>query len=164
MIKSKLLTTAFTLGLLLNVESIAQTACCSKEKKSSEAPVKTSTKVSKPLTSGCSPSGCRGAKTKLGEAKVISTLRLDLIDLKATMEKSNQPKFETRSYDIHDIIGNTDDESLQIIVKEIKIIEQAFTKEFNYKTQPLELPKNKAKQVKYLSRRIETLKDTLLLK
>ncbi len=112
-------------------------------------------------TSGCTPSSCRGAKTKFGEARVISNLRLDLIALKAEMEKSKSPLFNKRSYDIHGIIGDSDEESLEIIVGEVKIIEEAFVESLNYDTEPFTLPENKAKQIQYLNARIEKLQELL---
>tara|TARA_Y100000385_G_scaffold280105_1_gene330716 strand:- start:1230 stop:1676 length:447 start_codon:yes stop_codon:yes gene_type:complete len=112
-------------------------------------------------TSGCTPSNCRGAKTKFGEAKVISELRLDLIDLKADMEKSKNPSFDSKWYDIHGIIGDSDSESLEIIVKEVQKIEKAFEEKLNHESGNFELPENKAKQITYLTERIEGLKKQL---
>ena len=112
-------------------------------------------------TSGCSPTACRGAKTKFGEAKVISKLRLALIDLKADMEKSVLPSFDARSYDIHGIVGETDEESLEIIVKEVKIVEKEISEKLNQKLAVFQLPENKAKQIRYLSNRIKGLKALL---
>ena len=85
------------------------------------------TKEKQAKNSGCTPSACRGAKTKFGEAKVISDLRLSLIDLKSRMEKYTDVNFSARSYDIHNIVGETDEESLEIIGKEIAIMEQELT-------------------------------------
>ncbi len=112
-------------------------------------------------TSGCSPSSCRGAKTKFGEAKVISNLRGDLIALKAAMENSSFPKFEARSYDIHGIVGENDDESLKIIVDELKIMEKDFSVKTTYSPVSFDLPKTKAKQIAYLENRIDILKKNL---
>ena len=112
-------------------------------------------------TSGCTPSNCRGAKTKFGEARVISELRLDLIALKSEMEQSKTPTFDERSYDIHGIIGDSDDESLEIIINEIKLIEDAFAEKLEYKTNGFELPSNKAKQIDFISERINTLKQLI---
>ncbi len=112
-------------------------------------------------TSGCTPSNCRGAQTKFGEAQVISDLRLDLIDLKAEMEQSEDPAFDARSFDIHGIVGESDEESLEIIVEEVKVIENAFAQKLNHKSPELSLPESKAKQVQYLSARIEGLKELL---
>ena len=112
-------------------------------------------------TSGCTPSACRGAKTKFGEAKVISQLRLDLIDLKGEMETSKDPSFAERSYDINGIIGNTDAESIEIIINEVKIIEDEFAEKLNYEATAFELPDNKAKQIDFLSTRIQTLKKLI---
>lgn len=112
-------------------------------------------------TSGCTPSNCRGAKTKFGEAKVISDLRINLIDLKSELEKSETVEFNPRSYDIHDIIGNTDDESLEIIVNEVKIVEEELVNKLNQQFASFELPDNKAKQIQYLNSRIESLQEAL---
>ena len=171
-LKSILFATFLGLGMLFSTNVNAQsTSCggdkadktaCDTAKDGKKASCGTSDGASAESTSGCSPTGCRGAKTKFGEAKVISTLRLDLIALKAEMEKSKKLAFDARSYDIHGIVGETDDESLQIILKEVEIIETAFAEKLNYKVVVLALPDNKAKQVSYLSDRINTLKKTLL--
>lgn len=112
-------------------------------------------------TSGCTPSNCRGAKTKFGEAKVISDLRLNLIDLKAELEKSEAVAFNPRSYDIHDIVGHDDDESLELIVTEVKIVEEEIADKLNQQLASFELPDNKAKQIQYLNGRIESLQQAL---
>lgn len=112
-------------------------------------------------TSGCTPSSCRGATTKFGEAQVISDLRLNLIALKAEMEESKTPTFDEKAYDIHGIVGESDAESLDIIIKQVKVVEDAFAEKLNHQTAALNLPENKAKQVKYLNERIEGLKKLL---
>lgn len=112
-------------------------------------------------TSGCNPSSCRGAKTKFGEAKSITDLRMKLIDLKAEMETYEKVEFPERSYSVHGIVGETDDESLQIIVDEVKLIESNFIKKFNLELDEFETPENKAKQVAYLTQRIETFQEAL---
>ena len=112
-------------------------------------------------TSGCTPSNCRGATTKFGEAKVISELRLNLIDLKAEMENSESPAFDEKAYDIHGIVGESDEESLEIIVEAVKVVEDAFAQKMNHQVAALQLPANKAKQVEYLNKRIEGLKKLL---
>lgn len=112
-------------------------------------------------TSGCTPSNCRGAQTKFGEAKVISDLRINLIELKAELEKSEDVAFDPRSYDIHDIIGESDDESLEKIVTEVKIVEEEIVDKLNQKLAVFELPENKAKQIQYLNGRIESLQEVL---
>lgn len=112
-------------------------------------------------TSGCTPSNCRGAKTKFGEAKVISDLRLNLIELKADMEQSKSPSFDAKSYDIHGIVGESDDESLEILVKEVKLVEEAFVQTLNHQPTEFVLPENKAKQISYLNTRIEVLQKLL---
>ena len=159
---------AFSLlaGLLFSSSIYAQTACCSTAKHDKESCTtkegKSNCATTAATTSGCSPSSCRGAKTKFGEAKVITDLRLNLIALKANMEKSQRTTFDARSYDIHGIVGETDDESLQIITDEVKVIESAFVEKLEYKPAVFNLPENKAKQVQYLSARIEQLKKQLL--
>lgn len=159
----KSLFAAFLLfGLLFSTNAVAQSSCCSKDKKASaKTACCSSTSAAKGATSGCSPSACRGAKTKFGEAKVISDLRLNLIALKVDMEKSTTPKFEERSYDIHGIVGNSDTESLEIIVKEVKLVEDAFAGKLKHPSSEFNLPENKAKQVQYLSSRIDELKQLL---
>lgn len=112
-------------------------------------------------TSGCTPSNCRGAQTKFGEAKVISDLRINLIELKAELEESEDIAFDPRSYDIHDIIGDSDDESLEKIVTEVKIVEEEIVDKLNQKLAVFELPENKAKQIQYLNGRIESLQEVL---
>ena len=77
------------------------------------------------------------------------------------MEKTKKTSFDARSYDIHGIVGETDDESLQIIVKEVNIVEKAFSKKLKYKAPALSLPNSKAKQVQYLNARIENLQKLL---
>lgn len=142
----------------------AQTACCSSKATTPKscAPAKASnTTAAKGTTSGCNPSACRGAKTKFGEAKVISDLRLNLIALKGEMETYDKVKFPQRSYDIHGIIGESDDENLAIIEKEVNIVEEQFVEKFNLQLAAIDIPEGKAKKVKYLSERIELFKNTL---
>lgn len=122
------------------------------------SPIEVKDKTEK--TSGCSPSSCRGSQTKFGEAKVITDLRANLIGLKSDMEKSNTI-FDARAYDIHGIVGKTDDESLEIIVREIKIIEKEFSNKTNFKLVALSLPESKAQQIAYLENRLHTLKKFL---
>lgn len=112
-------------------------------------------------TSGCKPSSCRGAKTKFGEAKVITAVRESLVELKADMEKSDSPVFDERSYDIHDIVGDSDEESLAIIAREVRLIEQEFQSKLDRTFKEFDLPTNRARQVKYLAGRIETLQNLL---
>lgn len=150
----------------------AQTAsCCSKAKDTStaacntkEASAKTACCASAPkeTTSGCTPSNCRGAKTKFGEAKVISDLREKLYALKADMEKSEKVKFPERSFSVHGIIGETDIESLNIIASEVKIIESAFEgAEFELEKTNFDADFSNAKKVSYLSDRITYLNSSL---
>lgn len=112
-------------------------------------------------TVGCKPSACRGAKTKFGEAKVITEMRGSLIALKAAMEKSTATKFAARSFDIANIVGESDEESLAIIIREVKLIEKEFAEKLNRTFETFSLPDNKAKQVKYLTARMEGLHSLL---
>lgn len=166
-LRKALLISPLLLGLLLDSGTgFAQSSCCAESKKDQSENVKekdeSKCEPSYQATSGCTPSACRGAKTKFGEAKVISDLRLSLINLKADLENSTDPEFEERSFDIHDIVGESDDESLEIIVNEIKLIEDDFTSKLDYKPSEFALPENKARQVTYLGARIEGLKTALL--
>ena len=77
------------------------------------------------------------------------------------METYVDVEFPQRSYDIHGIIGESDTESLEIIEKEVKIVEEQFVKKFNLKLASNEIPTNKAQKVKYLAERIELFKNTL---
>lgn len=138
---------ALIAGLFITSPADAQTACCSKAKKTE--------------TSGCSPSNCRGATTKFGEAKVITNLRKELIALKADMEKSTSPVFSKRSYDIHGILGESDDESIAIIAREVQLIEKEFSEKKKEQFKAFDLPENKAKQVRFLKDRIKGLKKLL---
>ncbi|MEO1030738.1 MAG: hypothetical protein AAFX55_05005 [Bacteroidota bacterium] len=108
-------------------------------------------------TSGCAPSSCRGAQTKFGEAKVISNLRSLLVSLKAKMETSTSPKFEARSYDIHNIVGESDEESLKIIIRELKVMETEVAHKTDFEPLKFALPENKAKQISYLENRLKTI-------
>ena len=167
--KILLFTIAIAFSVVTNTNVIAESPCCGEKKHDSTSCSKNHKDVasisgcatSAKSTSGCAPSGCRGAKTKFGKAKVISNLRSRLISLKAEMEKSTQPTFDARSYDIHRIVGQSDDESLQIIIKEVKLIERAFAEKLNHNVSPFRLPNNKAKQISYLSNRIEDLQKIL---
>ncbi len=169
--KSLTSTLVLILGLLFSTSAIAQTQCCDGEKKDKTACTtkhkddkKTScdTKTAKAeTTSGCLPSSCRGAKTKFGEAKVISNLRGNVIALKAKMEKSKAPKFDARSYDIHDIVGNTDTESLEILIREIKLMEKEFSHKTSFQSSAFAIPENKAKQIQYLQERLSALNKFL---
>ncbi len=110
---------------------------------------------------GCTPSACRGAQTKFGEAKVISDLRKQLIDLKSQMEVSVTHAFEERTYSVHGLLGETDAESLQIIAEEVKIIENAFFNTMDAKFPVIHTTENKAKTVQALKLRIEQLAQLL---
>ena len=162
-----MMVTAFlAIGMLLGTQANAQSCCSKKETKSSCSSTKSScgsaTSTTKNnQTSGCSPSSCRGAKTKFGEAKVITNLRADLIALKADMEKSTNPKFSTRSYDIHGVVGETDEKSIEIIAREIQVIEQEIAEKKEQKFKTFTLPKNKAKQIQYLKLRIIALQELM---
>ena len=95
----------------------AQKPCCPKGDKSeiackNEADIAKaccSSTAQKESTSGCTPSNCKGAKTKFGEAKVISALRAELISLKALMEEHDKLKFSENAISVHGIIGETDE-------------------------------------------------------
>lgn len=116
----------------------------------------------KPIeVTGCKPSSCRGAKTKFGEAKVITKVRERLVALKSGMEKSTGKDFNARSYDITNLAGESDEESLAIIAREVQLIENEFSKKLNRTFEAFTLPANKAKQVKYLVNRIEELQKLL---
>lgn len=150
--------------------SFAQSkACCSKDKtasaacnKNSKAKTACCATAPKETTSGCTPSNCRGSKTKFGEAKVISDLRLQLFGLKAAMEKSEDTKFSERSYSVHGIIGETDSESLNIIADEVKVIETAFENaKIAFQNTDAETPESSAKLVRHLSSRITYLNSLL---
>ena len=171
-LKPLLFTTLLGLFLLLGTTTYAQTSCCAGDGhdkascttdhgKGDKTSCTTTAVADKQLTSGCSPSACRGAKTKYGEAKVITKLRTDLISLKADMEKSKNPSFDAKSYNIHGIVGQTDDESLEIIAKEIRKVEKAFAERTDYRTVQFSLPENKAKKILYLNQRIQALKGHL---
>lgn len=145
-----------------SVKNSAKVCCASTAKKS----VKNSAKVCcasapKETTSGCTPSNCRGAKTKFGEAKVISTLRLELIELKAKMEHHKQLKFSDAAISVHDIIGETDDESLKIVANHVAIIESEITTLTEHHIKTSELAQNKAVQVKQLREKISMLSNLL---
>ena len=166
-LKSILLIAFLSLGMFLSFNATAQTTCCHNKNNDEitcckeESDVNISGKTDTAKAPGCTPSACRGAKTKFGEAKVISDLRLDLIALKSEMENSKSPTFNSRSYDIHGIIGNSDDESIEIIAREVKIVEKEFAEKLDYQADAFILPENKAKQVSYLNKRIASLKKLL---
>ncbi len=130
-------------GLVISHEAVAQ-----ESKKPTE-------------TAGCKPSSCRGAKTKFGEAKVITEVRESLVALKAEMEKSENPVFNARSYDIEGIVGENDEESLSILIREVKLIESEFTAKLNSSFDGFTLPSGKARQVKFLASRIQKLQNLL---
>jgi len=144
-IKNVLVASVLFWGMLAGTNAYAQKVCCSSS--------------SNKETSGCSPSSCRGAKTKFGEAKVITKLRGELIALKAKMEKSGKVAFSSRSYDIHGIVGKSDNESLQIIVREVKLVEKEFSQKTKHSFSSFALPQNKAKQIQYLNQRIRKLQQ-----
>lgn len=113
------------------------------------------------VNAGCTPSACRGAKTKFGEAKAISDLRLSLIALKSKMERHSTINFNPRSYDVHGIVGETDDQSLLIIKNEIEIIEKELIQKLNVQFPDNEFPTNKAKQVAALRAKLSILGKAL---
>lgn len=138
----------------------AQSTCCGGEKHD-EATCTADHASEGESTVGCAPSSCRGEQTKFGEAKVLTDLRGNLISLKAAMEKSTKITFEKSTYDIHGIVGETDDESLEIIVKEVQSLESLFSQKFSTSFSKFTLPESKAKQVAYLSDRITGLQGLL---
>ncbi len=151
--------------ILLSVGSLtAQKKCCSKSDKSSTTSIeseKLEDVAKAESTSGCNPSSCRGAQTKFGEAKIITTLRKQLIDLKAEMETYANVDFPERSYSVHGLVGKTDDESLGIIIDEVKIIEDNFVASLELKLSTESLPESKAKQIVFLENRISLLQAAL---
>ena len=96
--------------------SAAKEECDSKNK--SGDPKACCPQPAKESTSGCTPSNCRGEKTKFGEAKVISNLRKDLIALKAKMENYKTHTFSNKAITVHGIVGESDEESITIIKNE----------------------------------------------
>lgn len=171
-LKSLAVTLTIAIAMLFSTNVTAQSSCCGGEKhdkktcstahkEGEKSATCDTTAKSTEATSGCLPSSCRGAKTKFGEAKVISNLRTNLIALKAEMEKSKTTKFDARSYDIHGIVGKTDDESLQIIVRELKLMEKEFSSKTKFTPLVFALPTNKAKQIAYIENRIQGLKKFL---
>ena len=147
-------------ALLISSSAIAQSSsCCSSSKVKDSKPG--CAIEGKDRTSGCTPSNCRGAKTKFGEAKIITDLRTKLISLKAMLEKSEDPIFDKRTYSVHGIVGETDDESLEIIKNEVVLIEKEYGKIQLMALSKFVLPKNKSKQVQYLDQRISDLKQIL---
>lgn len=153
--------------------SYAQTACCAKGSKeqmkcaTADGDTKaTASKAccapsAKATTSGCTPSNCRGAKTKFGEAKVISELRLNLVALKAKMEKHEDHSFSAAAISVHDIIGASDEESLQIVAEQVSIIEPEILAVSSEQLPALTASDNKAIQVKHLRERITALTEML---
>jgi len=171
-LKSLAVTMTMATAMLFSTNANAQSSCCGGEKHDEKACTTehkdgeksascAAASKTDEATSGCAPSSCRGSQTKFGEAKVISNLRTNLVALKAEMEKSKTTKFDARSYDIHGVVGETDDESLQIIVKEVKLMEKEFSNKTKFKPLAFVLPESKAKQVTYLQARIEGLKKFL---
>jgi len=146
--------------MFLSNTNYAQSTACKPGEAKSEACCASKAKVAE-STSGCSPSNCRGAQTKFGEAKVITTLRGDLIALKANLETYTTVDFEERTYSVHALVGETDEESLQIITKEVQLIEDAFSENLNETLASFELPEQKAKKVQYLQARIQHLQGLL---
>ena len=147
-----LLATMFFSGLA--VQSVAQ-SCCSKDKKCC------SKAVAEGKSKACTPSNCRGAKTKFSEAAVITELRESLIALKADLEQSEDPVFDSKTYNVHGIVGDSDEESIRILKDEVLIIEEAFVDLSLYNPGSFNLPENKAHQVEYLKDRIDDLHKAL---
>lgn len=141
-----------------------KTACCASKSSGIAATLKglfVSNNDEAETTSGCNPSSCRGAKTKFGEAKAITDLRMKLIDLKADMETYKKVEFPERTYSVHGIVGETDEESLEIISTEVKLMETKFVEAFKLDIDEFAVPENKAKQVQYLAQRIDTFQKAL---
>ncbi|CAM1363330.1 exported hypothetical protein [Tenacibaculum litopenaei] len=150
-------TSIWVLGAFLQLgTSYAQSSCCATLPKET-------TMTATETTKGCSPSSCRGAKTKFGEAKVITQLRNQLLQIKTRLEQSKQPKFSQRSYDIHGIIGKNDTESLAIISREVAFIERELAQKTKQTIRTFELPKNKAQQVAYLKTRLHDIAKALYM-
>ncbi len=145
----------------------AQKPCCSADSKAAvECNKKVDnlaccTKSAKETTAGCTPSNCRGAKTKFGEAKVISNLREKLVALKAKLEDYPSHKFSNQAITVHEIIGETDDESIKIVSNHLAIIESEVYGFRNQKLPEIKPVENKAKQVQQLQERINTLNSVL---
>ena len=157
-----LLSTIILVLSLFSTDAFAQSSCCAKGKETSSKNAACCDKsMAETKTSGCSPSNCRGAQTKFGEARVITSLRESLVALKGEMELSTEPVFDARTYDIHGIVGETDEQSLQLIVDEVKLIEKYFNDHLSKRVGKFKLPKNKAKQVAYVDDRIDQLKGLL---
>ena len=111
----------------------------------------------KPGNPGCVPSSCRGGQTKFGEAKVITDLRSQLIIVKSRMKLSPAVEFSPRSYDQENIVGETDDESLAIIMEEVERIENEFYSKLGTSFQKFDPPNSKAKQARYIKKRLDYL-------
>lgn len=148
----------FSMVLFIPQISHAQKACCAKGTSKSNCAKEASADVAccstagkKQTTSGCTPSNCRGAKTKYGEAKVISELRLNLIALKAKMEKHERLEFSQEAISVHDIIGDTDDQSLEIVTEQVALIQSEIMRLTDAELPDPELSTNKALKVKQLS-------------
>ena len=115
------------------------------------------TSTAKETTSGCTPSNCRGAKTKFGEAHVISNLRLNLVSLKAKLEGHSNYSFSENAISVHNIIGETDEHSLAIITDHVALIESEVLHITKSELQLVEWSDNKAIKVKQLDERIKAL-------
>jgi len=156
--KSILTVAILSLGMLIGTSAQAQTCCSKKAEAKKCCSTGHAESSANTETSGCAPSSCRGAQTKFNEAKVITTLRADLIALKAEMEKSQSPAYSERSYDIHGIVGETDEESIEIIAREVKLVEAELAAKAKISVKEFNLPEQKAAQIKYLNQRIEALR------
>jgi hypothetical protein len=100
--------------------------------------------------SGCSPQTCGPENTKIGEAVILTELRKDLINLK-DLVKVNKGLIEVTEV----AIGTDDDESLQIMVKEIaKLNDLLNLKTVNYTGTNAEI-------VRHLRNNIIKLKNSL---
>lgn len=158
------------LGVVSTNAQKSSSASTSKAKKECATPISDAqrgdqksccTKNVKETTSGCTPSNCRGAKTKFGEAKVITKLRQNLINLKAKMENYNAFEFSNKAITVHGIVGETDNESLDIISNHLTVIELEIYSLIKQEIPKVEPAKNKAVQVKQLGDRISTISEFL---
>jgi len=166
-----LIKSLFCLCLILafSLNSYAQTSCCAKGNKT-EIACKPNAKdkkaccsnaIKKETTSGCTPSNCRGAQTKFGEAKVISDLRQQLISLKSKMEEHKKYNFSAEAISIHDIIGETDAQSLDIIYQHLILIQSEIVEVFKSEVPALTLSNQKALKVQQLNQQIALLSAIL---
>ena len=166
--KSTKIFTFLSFLLFFTTAAFSQAKCCAKGSKEAIACNAKATKAvaccattnAKETTSGCTPSNCRGAKTKFGEAKVISELRLQLVALKAKMESHNL-NFSEQSISVHDIIGESDQESLEIVAEHLGMMEMEILSQTDNNLPVVEWSERKALKVKQLNDRITELSNLL---